>query len=194
MVGVCHIWEHLRKPSVHHVKHSPDDCLRAPPHTWKQQGALSAANWRCRFVILYQWLCDTCISKMSSKSHTATPPTVHIAPKLDICCALFLLPLAMSLKSHTHSSSELQTESLWGWKKSSGTFLMVRCTHIYTHTLVPHTNTRCADSCSEARYNALIPENSSLIDILFSVLCAPAECCWNRGKVRISELRSALLT
>lgn len=84
---------------------------------------------------------------MSSKSHTATPPTVHIVPRLDICCALFLLPLAMSLKSHTHSSSELQTGPVGLEKKQWHIFNGPLHTYIYTP--LSHTQTHVVPTLAQ---------------------------------------------
>lgn len=53
-------------------------------------------------------------SKNAPERQPATLAAARVVSKLDICCALLLLPLALFA---TRRSAELQTEALWGQRK-----------------------------------------------------------------------------
>lgn len=73
------------------------------------------------------------LQKQQCPKTAVTLPTAYVMALADICCALLLLPLAVCLK-HIAALSFKQRSR--GVRESSGTFLMVPCTHTHTHIVL----------------------------------------------------------
>lgn len=69
-------------------------------------------------------------NELKSQPVTLQPPACAI-PKLDICCALLLLPLANGFEA-PHMAALSFKQRPCGVKESSDIFLMVLCAHAYT--------------------------------------------------------------